>query len=270
MKTIALGAVAGVALSALALQAATAQENESTVRVLHGVPDLTVDVYANGEALLPAFEPGTLTDALTLPAGEYDLEVFAAGADPETEEPAISAMDVAVPGGADITVVAHLDAEGTPVLTPFVNDVSAIEAGQTRLTVRHTAAAPAVDIRAGGEVVIPGLANPGESVLDLAAGTVSADVALAGTEDIALGPVDLDLPEGTNTIVYAWGSAADGNLNLAMQSIEGLHSAPSGVPTGEAGLADAGGAPWVLLLGVAGIAGVALAGRRLLAGGARI
>lgn len=79
-------------------------------------------------------------------------------------------------------MVAHLHASGAPVLTPFVNDVSSLAAGKARLAVRHTAAAPAVDVRAGGTPVIQGLTNPNEEVLVLDAGTVSADVTLAGTD----------------------------------------------------------------------------------------
>jgi hypothetical protein len=41
--------------------------------------------------------------------------------------------------------------------------------------------------------------------------------------------------EGTLTIVYAWGSAEDENLDLAVQTITGLHSSPDGVPSGTAG-----------------------------------
>ena len=47
------------------------------------------------------------------------------------------------------------------------------------------------------------------------------------------------LMEGTNTIVYAWGSAGDNNLKLAVQTISGLHSSPSGVPAGSGGQASA-------------------------------
>nr|WP_197510450.1 hypothetical protein [Tessaracoccus coleopterorum] len=50
---------------------------------------------------------------------------------------------------------------------PFVNDISASAKG-ARLTVRHVAAAPEVDIRAGGAVVVESLANPKEASLDLA------------------------------------------------------------------------------------------------------
>ncbi|WP_425454185.1 DUF4397 domain-containing protein [Geodermatophilus normandii] len=60
-----------------------------------------------------------------------------------------------MPAGANATVAAHLTADGRPALTPFVNDTSAVPAGQGRVVVRHVAAAPAVDVRAGGQVVAP-------------------------------------------------------------------------------------------------------------------
>jgi hypothetical protein len=169
-----------------------------------------------------------------------------------------------VPAGANITVVAHLDASGTPVLTPYVNDTAKLAAGKARLTVRHDAAAPAVDVRAGGTPVFSGLTNPKEVKADLDAGKVTADVVLAGTSTVAIGPADVNLVEGTNTIVYAWGSAADNTLKLAVQTLSGLHSAPSGVPSGTGGLQDDGvPAPLVALM-IVGAGGVVLAGRRLL------
>lgn len=241
MKARIIAALLPLALvGAVAPQAAMADEHEATVQVLHAVPGLTVDVYANGEELLTDFAPGTLTDPVMLPAGSYDLKVTAVDAGPDGDA-AIEANDVTVPGGANITVVAHLDADGNPTLTPFVNDVAATAAGQGRLTVRHTAAAPAVDVRANETVAFSNLTNPNEAKADLAAGTVSADVVLAGTSDVAIGPADVNVAEGANTIVYAWGSAADGNLALAVQVIDGLHSAPHGVPGGTGGQAAVAG-----------------------------
>ncbi|WP_107771471.1 DUF4397 domain-containing protein [Nocardioides sediminis] len=251
--------------AALAAPASASQAQEATVSVLHAVPGLTVDVYANGEELIPDFAPGTLTDPLTLPAGSYDLQVFADGDNPDNADPAIEAQGVEVPAGANATVVAHLDADGNPVLTPFVNDVSATAAGEARLVVRHTAAAPAVDVRADGEVLFPDLANPDEASGDVPAGSYSADVTLAGEDEAVLGPTDVQLSEGTATIVYAWGSAEEGNLDLAVQTIDGLHSSPSGVPGGETGAAAAGdGAPlWAVGLGAASLLALGLAGTRL-------
>jgi hypothetical protein len=265
-KTAALLSAAALAAVPLAMTApASASQAEATVSVLHAVPDLTVDVYANGEELIPDFTPGTLTDPLQLPAGTYDLQVFADGDAPGNGQPAIEANGVEVPAGANATVVAHLDADGNPVLTPFVNDVSATAAGQARVVVRHTAAAPAVDVRADGEVLFPGLANPDEASADVPAGGYSADVTLAGADEAVLGPADLQLAEGTATIVYAWGSAEDGNLDLAVQTVDGLHSAPSGVPGGETGAAAVGeGAPpWALALAAGSLAALALAATRL-------
>ncbi len=262
---LALGAVGtvGVALALGATPAAAA--DTATVSVLHAVPDTPVDVYANGERLIDDFQPGTLTDPLELPAGNYDLALFAADAPDGSGTPLLSANGVAVPAGANATVVAHLTAEGQPALTPFVNDTSAVAAGEGRVTVRHTAAAPAVDVRAGGQVVVPGLTNPDEASLTVPAGTVSADVVVAGTDTVAIGPADLTVQEGVTTIVYAWGSAEAG-YELAVQTVSAGHSAPSGVPGGSAGLTDDDGFPAPLAaLSLAGLAVAGLSVRRLVA-----
>ena len=148
----------------------------------------------------------------------------------------IGPVDLPLAANGNYTAVAHLDASGNPTATLFTNDTATLAAGEGRLTVRHVAAAPAVDVLAAGSPVITNLANPGESVLTLPAGTVSASVAATGTTDPVIGPADVDVAEGTNTIVYAWGSLADDNLALAVQTIGGLHSNPGGVPAGNAGL----------------------------------
>jgi hypothetical protein len=265
-------ATAGVATLALVPAVpASAQQGDATVSVLHAVPGLTVDVYANGEELIPDFEPGTLTDPQSLPAGTYDLAVYADGDDPDNADPAIEANGVEVPAGANATVVAHLDDQGKPTLTPYVNDVSGTAPGEARLVVRHTAAAPEVDVRADGDVLFGGLANPDEESGDVPAGTYSADVTLAGEDEAVLGPADLDLAEGTSTIVYAWGSAEDDNLDLAVQTIDGLHSSPAGVPGGETGEAAGSGAAssWTWGLGLVSLAALLLAARRLLPVGVR-
>lgn len=258
---LAVALAAGLVALAWTPAAVADSAGKATVSVLHGVPGATVDVYANGKELLKGFEPGTLTDPLQLPAGTYDLKVVAAGAGADGEA-VIQADDVAVPADVNVTVVAHLDASGKPVLTPFVNDISKVDSGKARLTVRHTAAAPAVDVRADGQPAFKALTNPKEAKADLPAGTISADVVLAGTTTVAIGPADLDLKEGTNTIVYAWGSAADENLKLAVQTITGLHHNPTGVPGGTGGQAanQAGSAlPWTLwLIGAALLAAVGI------------
>lgn len=253
-----LGAAAAVAVLALTAAPAAADNHDDValLSVLHGVPDLVVDVYVDGEVTLDDFEPGALAGPLELPGGTYTVAITAADAEDDSE-PAIGPVDLELAAGSNYTAVAHLDEGGSPTATLFTNDTSETAAGEGRLTVRHTAAAPAVDVLAGDDVVIESLSNPDEASLDLPAGTVPAAVAAAGSTDPVLGPADVDVTEGALTIVYAWGSLDDDNLDLAVQTVDGLHSAPGGVPTGSqpaqssAGLMFAGVAG-ALLLGAVG------------------
>jgi hypothetical protein len=240
-RSAALAGAATLAAVGLAGPASAASSDDAAMlSVLHGVPDLTVDVWVDGELTLDDFEPGDLAGPLELPGGTYSVAVTASDAEDDSD-PAIGPIDLELSGGADYTAVAHLDADGAPTATLFENDTSATAAGEGRLTVRHVAAAPAVDVLAGDDAVITDLSNPDEEVLDLPAGTVSAAVAATGTTDPVIGPADVDVAEGVNTIAYAWGSLEDDNLALATQTIDGMHSTPSGVPAGTSGLAADGG-----------------------------
>ncbi|MEU7839487.1 DUF4397 domain-containing protein [Micromonospora sp. NPDC049114] len=246
------GAVAALAFAGVAaFTASPAYAATSKVSVVHGIPDTPVDVYVNGKKTLNNFKPGDVAGPLNLAEGEYDIALTKPG---EPVGSAILKVDNAeVPGGANISLAAHLDAAGKPKITPFVNDVSKVDAGKARLIVRHTAAAPAVDVRAGGTPVFKGLTNPKEAKADVDAGTVKADVVLAGTDTVAIGPADLNLKEGTATIVYAIGSAEDKNLDVVAQTITGLHSAPGGVPSGDGGQAGTGVQTWWYALAGAGV-----------------
>jgi hypothetical protein len=229
---IAIAASAGACALALGVSAPALaeQQDQAMVSVFHGIPGMTVDVYANGDELIGDFKPGTVTDPESLDAGTYDIKIFEAGKDPGGT-PALE-KKIEVPEGANATVAAHLSADGTPELDAFTNDVSQVEAGKARLAVRHVAAAPAVDVRAGGQPVFGNLTNPKEATAEVDAGTLDTDVVLAGTDTVAIGPADLKLGEGTSTVVYAWGSADDKNLALATQTFSGTASSPRGVPAG--------------------------------------
>jgi hypothetical protein len=244
-QLIAGSAVGVLATLGLAAPASAISDTAADLYLLHGVPGTPVDVYVDGEVALDDFAPGDLAGPLDLAAGSYEVAITAADA-ADASEPVIGPIDLELEANTSYTAVAHLAEDGTPSATLFTNDISQAQAGQGRLTVRHTAAAPAVDILAGGDPVAEGLSTGDEATLDLDAGTVSAGVALAGDTEPVIGPADVDVTEGVLTIVYAWGGAEDGNLDLAVQTIEGLHSSPSGVNTGSAGLAaDSDPAPLV-------------------------
>ncbi|MEN0128241.1 MAG: DUF4397 domain-containing protein [Brevundimonas sp.] len=261
-----LAAALGLAIVAAGPASAA---DDAQLSVLHGVPGLTVDVYVNGKLTLDDFKPGKLAGPLPLAAGTYTVAITTSDAKDDSD-PAIGPVDLTLAAGKSYTAVAHLDADGKPTATLFTNDTSTTKAGEGRLTVRHVAAAPGVDVLAGTDAVITNLENPDEKVLDLPAGTVSASVVATGTTEPALlGPADVKVVEGTSTILYAWGDAtADpSTLALATQVIDGLHGNPSGVQAGQVGLVnDDGGTPaWPYALGVLaalGVAGLAIASRR--------
>lgn len=268
-KIFAVAAAAFLATVGFAAPANAVSDTTADLWVLHGVPDTAVDVFVGTDKVLSDFQPGDLTkEPFELPTGSYDVVITAAGAGIDT--PVISAT-LMLTAGNSYTAVAHLDADGAPTATLFTNDLSTIPAGEGKLTVRHTAAAPEVDILANGAPAFTKLSNPMEQKANLAVGTIAAGVAPTGSLDALLG-ADVQIQEGVNTIVYAWGSLGDDNLALAVQTIGGLHSNPGGVNSGQAGLA-ADPNPAVIGFGIAGLLALlvvgSVAGLRARAGQAR-
>ncbi len=227
--------------AALALPA-TAQDDPgpaapAQISVVHGVPEAVVDVYVDGGLALEDFEPGTVTDPIELPAGTYDLAVYLADADPAADDPVTAAEDVEVPAGVNASVVAHLTADGAPTLSVFVNDTSSVDHEIASVAVRHTAAAPAVDVLVDGAAAITELSNPDETVAELAEGTYEVAVVPAGggADDAVIGPLDLTVPGDTLTIVYAVYALEDGSLTALTQSVPLGVDGPPAEPTREIG-----------------------------------
>jgi hypothetical protein len=181
-RKIVISLVLVLALAALSFVAVSADDPPAMVYVGHGIPgqalglpgnELPVDVLVNNAlCLLEGFEFGEFVGPVELPAGTYNIKIFLANVDDPCNindplaEPVIEA-DVPFEAGVNYTVFAHLTADGDPTASLFENDVDSAVAGYTRLTVRHTAAAPAVDINlfrgwARGRMVgeIEGLENP--------------------------------------------------------------------------------------------------------------
>jgi len=237
-KTIAAGVVAGFALAAgLVMPAQAISATTADLYVFHGIPDTPVDVWVNGEVKVPDFQPGTFAGPLDLPAGDY--EVVLTAPDAPVTDPALGPVTLTLEAGKSYTAAAFLDADGMGTAKLFTNDVATTNAGEGRLTVRHTAAAPAVDILANGAVAFSNVVNDAEGTTALPVGTISAAVAATGTTEPVLGPADVAIKDGVLTIAYAWGSL-DGetnNLKLAAQEITVGHTNPGGVPSGTAGYA---------------------------------
>ena len=275
--------LAVAALMAIPATAAMADGHEdANVWVVHAVPGADVDVWANGDPLLEGFSP-TDTEGLTVPAGDYDLEVYAAGTDPDGEDPLIT-FSGAVPAGANVTLVAHLDAEGeiAPELALFENDASELADGEGRVTVRHTAAAPEVEVTAAGDALDTFTVGGELGPLDLPAGDLPVGVGLPGDEPFF--ETDLGVEAGVAIFVHAYVSDPEdptGTFEPIVFTIDAGTAAadddadaeetdeveqPSHVDSGTGGLATDAGLPlWVaglMALGTIGLAAPAVATAR--------
>jgi hypothetical protein len=236
-KTIAAGIVAGFALAAgFVAPASAVSDTTAELYVFHGIPDLPVDVYVNGALTLDDFQPGTFGGpVLDLAPGDYDVALTAADAT-DASAPVLGPITLTLEAGNSYTAAAFLDAEGTPTAKLFTNDIAATNAGEGRLTVRHTAEAGAVDIVANGAAAFTNVTNGNEGTVALPVGTITASVTAPGTLEPALiGPADVPIQDGVLTIAYAWGTGE--TLAIASQNITVGHTAPGGVPSGTAGYA---------------------------------
>ena len=254
-KSIYAALVAVLSLVVIAAPSSAQSTDDARIHLIHGIPGVNVDVVVDGAAVFEGFAFSDTQDLSSF-AGQTltALQVKAAGAD----DVLIDAGDVALPASGNFTVFAHLDADGNPALAVFENDVSTIEAGNGRLVVRHAAAAPAVDVKANGEVAFTNIVNGGEAKADLPAGTISAEVVPTGADEpVVIGPADLPVTEGASLIVYATGSLDDG-LEVITESISDLGPTPTAVHTGDSPVDQ--GIPMGIAIALAAGAAIALAG----------
>jgi hypothetical protein len=237
-------------LAAASPASAAPAPKTGTVSVLHGIPASVleklgvpgglVDVCSAGatDPLINDFAPGQLVTA-KLPPNTYMLSVHPGAGG--CAGPTLLSASATVVAGKNYTITANLALTGStdpakaiaPALNVFENNQAALgktkkqamKNGQGRVTVRHIAAAPGVDVFVNGNVAIANLTNPNQAQAVLKKGTyqVAAGLTGAGTAGIALGPVPLQVRQGWNVIVYAWGvpqSVGGEGVQVAVQYVK--------------------------------------------------
>ena len=208
-------------LAAFAIPAAAfAGGNDAKLIVVHGIngadlglpSDLPVDVSVNGQCALPMFKFGDIAGPLTLPEGTYTVAIsLADAASPCGGTVVIGPADLMLMGGKAYSVVANLGnmAPLTPQVSVFEEDFSKSAAGKGRVSVHHTANAPAVDIaldRNKKSAMISDFAYGEQVAAEFRAGRYLVSIAPAGTQTIVFGPAPLRLKPFTSTLVYAVGT----------------------------------------------------------------
>ena len=212
----------GVGRDGGALRAARAASGDAgagrsaRVRVLHGSGDApAVDVYAGKNAVVEGLEFGTITDYLTVPAGEYRIRVVPAGATLK-EGPAVIDAALTFEGGTATTVAATGSLEEGIIPQVLLDEPSpSVDMAQARV-VHFAYDAPAVDIApVGGDPIITDLAFPDDSgYADLPPGTYTLEVRAAGSPDAVVTLDPLTLAAGTSSSAFAVGSLEAGTFTV--------------------------------------------------------
>ncbi|MGE0815540.1 MAG: DUF4397 domain-containing protein [Vicinamibacterales bacterium] len=216
--------VSSLALALLLSFSASAAE-AARVFIIHGIPGVTVDVYASlAGAPIPAtptiagFQPKQIVDVAGGPA-TVDIRIFAQGADPQTATPVIAVLGAAVPGTGEISVLAHLDNAGAPTATIYTNDNSAPLPGAARVSVRHAAQAPAVQLAAGGVPKLA-LANPYFGDLEVPGGVpIPLQLQVPFTGAAVTPTASVAFTPGMRYFVYAIGSLSGGTFDFIVQAV---------------------------------------------------
>lgn len=274
MKRVLMG-VAAIAAMTCIPQIASAQES-ADLTLVHGIPGTTVDLTVDGTVVIDGFVPGSLANISSF-AGETLQNVTVT--DDATGTVVIGPVaSLVVPDSGSHSIVAHLDADGTAVLSTFENNTEDTATGEARLTLRHTAEAAALDLIIGDQRPIVAATNGQSAELELAAGALT-DAQIAPTGDVAIAEIaTLDLAANTNTIVYAVGSVDDDTLDFVVQIVDfavattttttttvaGSTTTTSAVPSAVNTGSPIGGTSTTTLVVVA-LGGLALAGGAMVA-----
>ncbi len=224
-----MSVMAALVITLTLVASSQANDTQAKLTVIHAIPGLPepVEVFANGASLF-SFDYKDSAGPLKLDPGTYDLEVKLAGA-------TVLSASATVEAGNNYTAIAHLTRveNGDPgiALSLFENAAGGTGPGLTRLSVRHVADAPAVDVylyRGGGQRLIASVedasnedgATPSQvGPVKLRPGAYRVELNVAGTDTAAFESDKFVLNPHKAYIVYAIGSIDDGSFELFFQTL---------------------------------------------------
>ena len=219
---------------------APAATGSATVYLIQGVDATTMALTVDGRTVAASAAAKQVVGPLKLSPGQHTL-----AAKPAAGGASVTAT-LRVAAGASVDAILHRQADVTkpPEFTAYTNDLSAVTAGSSRLTVAHTAAVGPADIRVKGKVLFANVANGEQLTLTVPAGTYPVDIVpTATTGPVVFGPVDLVVGKASLTRVFAIGVAATGSMDAVVQVLpvatRGSGEVPSRVDAGDGGQAQA-------------------------------
>lgn len=220
-----------ITLIAIALLLPVQAVADGWLKAVHGIDgrdlgakkNFPVDIAVSGVGCaITNFKFGEITDYIALPSGTYTIEISLS--DGACGNSPVLSPQVKIRDGRYLTAVAHLDENGGPTASAFQDDQSAARSKNGRVTIRHTAAAPTVDVTYGVNkqrdkaYTFSGISNgQGGSATFFAKNYKATIYPYLGSDAVA-GPVSAPITAGTNLFVYAVGSLANGTFTLLVDA----------------------------------------------------
>lgn len=257
---------AGPALVAVPADAAVG----ANLYFVQGLPGRTLDISVDGRQVASGVAGGKLVGPFGVAAGKRMITAEQGGK-------VVIRRAVTAGSGASLDVVIHqpVSPAGAPLLTTYVNKLTAVPKGKAGLRVAHDAAVGPADIRVNGKVLFSNVAN-GESLdVVVPAATYKVDIVPTGaTSPVVLGPLDLPVQAGYLTRVFAIGAPSQKTMTVALGTIKvpaAGSDKPGLVNTGTGGQAagldqvqSSAGQSGLLIMVLLGALGVAVvAGRKV-------
>jgi Domain of unknown function (DUF4397) len=205
--------------------------------IIQAVPKQALDVTIDGRTVRRATAVGDVLGPFTVSPGRHRIGF----ADASGGVRLTSIVDVAAGSSRDIVVHLPASVGGDPVVNDYATPRRTISPGMARVLIAHTATVAPADVRVDGKVVFRNIANGEYATADLAAGEHSVALLPAGlTHDPILGPLQVDLQEGTVTMVYAVGSPREHSMNVIAHTARVASNGavvPGSIDTGQASFA---------------------------------
>jgi hypothetical protein len=231
---------AGAAASVLALAGPMPVSNAAatgSVHIIQAVPKAAVSVTIDGRKVKSDAQVGAVLGPFSLAAGKHTVRFVDGSGDVSMS----SAVTVKAGSSTDVVLHRPASVSGEPVVNVYQTPRKAIGPGKARVLLAHTATVAPADVRVDGKVVFTNIANGEYAEADVPAGVHEVALLPTGqTKNPILGPLDVDLPARTVTMVYAVGSPKNGSMSAISHSAaiaaDGTVE-PGTITTGSAGLA---------------------------------
>lgn len=236
MALFAVGTVAMAGTAVAPSFGAGASAADGEIYLVQGLPGVQIDVSVDGHSVADNLKTAAVAGPFKVAGGERTVTVRSGGK-------VLLQRQVDIKAKSSSDVVVHLPARGTgdATITAYRNNLWKVPSNKAALTIAHTAAVPAADIRVNNKVLFADISN-GES-LSLVVPVATYKVGIVPTGKSApyyFGPVDLTVKGGALNRVYAIGDPSKKTMNVAVHVLTAASmgsATPKHVNTGTGGQA---------------------------------